>query len=103
VREVVLGGYKTAMESRDAAALKRLWPGMPGDFEQQLVASFRMTRTLAVDLSCQEPAIEGDRARLQCQRVIRYEFTNGDRRSGESSNTFDLRRRGGSWVLENIR
>jgi hypothetical protein len=102
VREV-LAGYEAAMEGKDLAGLKSLWPTLGGG-EGQLDQMFKMAKSVEVELDCSDPEVTGDRATVTCRRVIQITLPNLDRpKPGESTNAFTLRKQRGSWIIQEIR
>jgi serine/threonine-protein kinase len=102
VREA-LAGYEAAMEGKDLAGLKSLWPTLGGG-EGQLDQMFKMAKSVEVELDCSDPEVTGDRATVTCRRVIQITLPNLDRpRPGESTNAFTLRKQRGSWIIQEIK
>jgi hypothetical protein len=66
--QAVLGRYMAAMEAKDLAALKAIWPGLGGVQEERVRSSFRAVRQLKVQLDVTSAQIDGAAATLICRR-----------------------------------
>jgi hypothetical protein len=99
----VLARYKIALETRDLAALKQIWPGLSGRQESAIKAEFDNSRTIAVTLKSISPTITKDTATVVCRRE--YVVTTTDRRTLNSATrmTMTLDRKNGAWQIDNIR
>jgi len=99
----VLARYKSALETRDLAALKQIWPGLSGRQESAIKAEFDNSRTIAVTLKSISPTITKDTATVVCRRE--YVVTTTDRRTLNSATrmTMTLDRKNGAWQIDNIR
>ncbi len=102
VREV-LARYVAALESRNLAALKRVWPGLSGAQEAAIRAEFENARRIAARLL--DPAIEvsAGTATVTCRRRYEIETLDGHRLRSDTISTLSLRSSGGGWVVENVR
>jgi hypothetical protein len=98
----VLGRYKSALESRNLDALKRLWPGLAVPAQEALRIEFQHASRISVDIV--DPRITGTNETAAVTFIRRYEVltVEGQRLHSESRATMDLRRTGGSWVIERI-
>jgi eukaryotic-like serine/threonine-protein kinase len=99
----VLARYVAAVEGRDMAALKRVWPGLAGREQEALRVQFRNASRIGVEVTDPRITLSGDTAIVNFIR--RYEVLTVDGVSLQSSShaTMDLRRSGSSWQIERIR
>jgi serine/threonine protein kinase/tetratricopeptide (TPR) repeat protein len=99
----VLQRYRTAVESRDPAAIKAVWPSMSAAQEKRIKASFEFERSHRVELRSPEVEVDGDTASLRCQRHDEMVTVDGKQAQTDLVSTFALRRKGGAWEIEAIR
>jgi len=99
----LLARYKSALEARDLAALKQIWPGLGGRQEAAMKSEFENARAIAVTLSAVSPSISTNTAMVTCRRD--YVVTTNDRKTLNSATkmTMTLDRKNGTWVIDNIR
>jgi hypothetical protein len=95
----VLGRYKSAVESRNIEALKRIWPGLP---EQALRDEFRHAKSISVGIV--DPRISATNDSATITFVRHYEVVaDGEPLRSQSNVTMELRRNGNAWMIERIR
>ena len=101
--QAVLARYRTALESRDIGALKRLWPSLGGRQEEALRSEFEHARAISVGLDAVDIKPTGTGATLTCRR--NYVVTTGDGQTLRTATTMfmTLARRDGAWSIESIR
>jgi serine/threonine-protein kinase len=99
----VLGRYKSALESRNLEALRRLWPGLTASAQEALRIEFQRASRISVDIV--DPRITSTSDTATVTFIRRYEVltVEGQRLQSESHATMDLRRNGASWIIERIR
>ncbi len=99
----VVDAYARAIESRDLAELRRVYPAMTGDQASAFGEFFKSTRTLRAALAVKSSRVDGNRGTARVAGT--YEFTTTAGRSQQQQVTFDvdLRRDGGSWKLVAVR
>jgi hypothetical protein len=99
----LLARYRSALEARDLAALKQIWPGLAGRQEAAIKSEFDNARAIGVTLSSIAPAITNNTAVVTCRRE--YTVTTNDRKTLRSATrmTVNLARKNGVWLIENIR
>lgn len=102
VREL-LARYVAALESRNLASLKRVWPGLSGAQEAAIRAEFENARRIAARLL--DPAIEvsAGTATVTSRRRYEIETLDGHRLRSDTISTLALRSSGGGWVIESVR
>ena len=95
--------YARAIESRDVAALRRLYPEMVPARQQAFKDFFAYTRSLKATLSVSELQVDGTSAEATLTGV--YEFVTNAGREERQPVTFHatLHKAGGSWRFASIR
>lgn len=99
----LLRQYSAAIQSRNIAGLKAIWPGLSAQEEKRIRDSFAFTRALAVGLKPVSYQVTGVTATVICERTDELVTLNGQKASHKSTATFTFRNRGGSWIIEAIR
>jgi serine/threonine-protein kinase len=99
----VVGDYRVALEARDLAALKRIWPTLGGRQEDAIRAEFDHARTIRVGLSNIQTSVAGSIATVSCRRAYEVTTADGQRLDTASKMTMTLSGRDGAWVIDNIR
>jgi len=99
----VIDAYARAIESRDIAELRRVYPAISGDQASAFADFFKSTRTLRAALAVKSSRVDGNRGAAHVSGT--YEFTTTAGRNQQQPVTFDaeFRREGGSWKLVAIR
>jgi len=95
----VVERYREAMQSKSLSGVKSVYPALD---ERQLRSVLDATQTLQVELRCADVRVSGSTAAVECARVDRWSFKNGDRRTSESTATFRFQKRDGSWVIDQL-
>ena len=94
----MLNRYKTAFESRNLEALKRIWPGLP---EAALRTEFRRDSSISVGIVDPQVSVRNDFATVKFIR--HYEVViDGDTHRSQSNATMELRRTGNGWIIERV-
>ncbi len=98
-----LSRYEAALEARNLAALKRVWPTLSGTQEAALREEFLHARRIEVDIN--SPRIDVAGATATATFVRRYEVlkTDGQLLNSRSVTTVSLRKTSGGWVIDQIR
>ncbi len=99
----LLTRYKSALESRNLDALSRLWPGLSGVPQERVRTQFQQASRISVEIVDPHISSSGDNATVSFTRRYDVVTVEGDRQHNESHATMDVRRAGGSWVIESIR
>jgi ketosteroid isomerase-like protein len=96
--------YVAALEARDLAALKRVWPSLSGSQEQAIRQDFDNAREIAVDIADERVEAAGDSATVTCNRQYRIQTRDGHRLETRTRTVLSLRRTGrGQWIIDTIR
>jgi eukaryotic-like serine/threonine-protein kinase len=99
----LLSRYKAALESRNLAALKRLWPGLGGPQQDAIKSDF--DHAARIDVQIVDPRITASAGAGTVSFIRRYEqvTVEGTRLRSETRTTIDVRRSGAAWIIERIR
>jgi serine/threonine-protein kinase len=96
----VLGQFERAYGSRDAAAVRRIWPSAPSALD----AALRGTRSYQVDVLNPQITFQGgDTATVTATRNIRERPAAGAERQLSLPTTFSMRRGPNGWYIEAVR
>lgn len=101
--QTVLTKYTTALERRDMAALKRLWPTINGAQMVALRAEFDQSRTVRVELLDPRIDVKGDTALVTARRRSVLLTTSGTTMRVVTMTTLRLRNAASGWTIEDIR
>ena len=101
VREVI-AEYVRGMESRDLAALKRVWPSLGGTQERAIQTEFANARTLQTQFTEPRITITGDITTVTGFRMYSLVTLDGQRLSSVTKTTMTLRRNGDAWLIERV-
>lgn len=96
--------YREALENKDIDALKKVWPGIGRNVEDTFRNSFKISKSLRVDLEILgEVRISESLAVVNCRKIQRLTTVGDGRRLEAVSNaTFRLRKNGDRWVIDVI-
>jgi len=99
----VIDAYARAIESRDVAELRRVYPAITADQSVAFGDFFKSTRSLRAALVVKSSRVDGNRGTARVAGT--YEFTTTAGRNQQQQVTFDadLRREGGIWKLVAVR
>jgi ketosteroid isomerase-like protein len=95
----MLTQYERAYGSRDAAALRRIWPSAPGAID----AALKSSRSYQVDVVNPQVVVQGDTATVTATRNIRERPAAGSERQQSQPTTFLFRRGPNGWYIEAVR
>ena len=99
----VIDAYARAIESRDIAELRRVYPTITGDQAAAFTEFFKSMRTLRASLAVKSTRVDGARGTAHVTGT--YDFTTTAGRSQQQAVTFDadLRREGAVWKIVAVR
>jgi ketosteroid isomerase-like protein len=96
--------YKAAMEGKDLALLKNIWPALSAQQELAFRNQWAYTRTLRITPQASNiEMLEGDSAIVSVRLHYEQEINDGTSRKWDQKAIFSLGRRGRSWVIESAR
>jgi hypothetical protein len=98
----VIAQYVSGLESRNLAALKRVWPSLGGIQEQALRTEFRNARMVQAMFENPRITINDDTTTVTGVRSYSLVTRDGQQLSSVTRTTITLRRNGDAWVIEQI-
>jgi hypothetical protein len=101
IREVI-AEYVRGLESRNLAALKRVWPSLGGTQERAIQTEFANARTVQTQFTEPQITINGDITTVTGFRMYSLVTQDGQRLSSVTRTTMTLRRNGDAWVIERV-
>jgi tetratricopeptide (TPR) repeat protein len=100
----VLSRYAEAYENRDLVAFKTLRPTLAEKEERKLKDFFRIARSIKVELQpIADPQFAGNTATVTCRFVVQFADEHGLKKPTETNTTLSLRKKGPSWIIEEMR
>jgi hypothetical protein len=100
----VLSRYAEAYENKDLVAFKTLRPTLAEKEEKKLKEFFRITRSIKVELQpLADPQFAGDTATVTCRFVVQFADEHGLKKPTETNTRLSLRKKGPSWIIEEMR
>ena len=99
----VIDAYARAIESRDVAELRRVYPAITGDQSAAFGDFFKSTRTLRASLVVKSSRVDGNRGTARVAGTYEFTTTAGRNQQQQVSFDADLRRDGGGWKLVAVR
>jgi hypothetical protein len=97
----VLHRYVTAMQAKDLAALKVLWPGIGESQASKIEEAFRFTRLLRIELEVSDVQLEGRKAVVSCKRKDQVVTVEGQSFKSTRQATITLEK-GAGWLISAI-
>jgi hypothetical protein len=98
----VIAEYVNGLESRNVAALKRVWPSLGGNQEKALRTEFANARTVKALFHDPRITINDDTTTVTGFRSYGLETQDGQRLFTTTRTTITLRRIDGAWVIEQV-
>ena len=105
-REAALGvlrRYTSALEHRDIAALKAIWPGLGGREQSAIETDFQNARSISVTFA--NPKVELSSGAATVTGVRQYSLETRDRQAlrSETLTTLSLKHVGNDWLIDSVR
>ena len=100
---MVLQRYDSALEQRDVAALKAIWPGLSGGQQSAIETEFSNARSISVDLVGPRIQVTGQTATVVVRRVYQLRTRDNQQLRSETITTLTLRQSGTAWHIESVR
>jgi hypothetical protein len=94
----VIATYERAIESKDLALFRSVVPGLSGDEERRLRASFDQVTSQQIDIRIEAITVNGDTATARLARQDTL-GTGGRSQTTRSTQTLRLARRNASWII----
>jgi len=99
----VLRRYTSALEHRDIAALKAIWPGLGGREQSAIETDFQNARSINVTFA--NPKVELSSGAATVTGVRQYSLETRDRQAlrSETLTTLSLKHVGNDWLIDSVR
>ncbi len=101
IREVI-AQYVGGLESRNLAALKRVWPSLGGAQERAIQAEFQNARAVQARFVDPRITVSGETATVTGIRQYNLVTQDGQRLATVTRTTISLSHGGGAWVIERV-
>lgn len=98
--QALLARYQAALQQKDLAALKAVWPGLD---EIRMRERLQFVRSWSLTLRVVELQVTGDVASALCESSDTLLTVDDEVVQNKSRVQFALRRQGGSWVIDAMR
>jgi ketosteroid isomerase-like protein len=99
----VLERYTSALEQRDLAALKAVWPSLGGAQQKAIESDFNNARSISVQFVNPKIDVSGSTATITGVRRYGMQTHDGQRLRNEANTTLVLRQAGNGWQIESVR
>jgi hypothetical protein len=99
----VLRRYTSALEHRDIAALRAIWPGLSGREQSAIETDFQNARSISVTFA--NPKVELSNGAATVTGVRQYSLETRDRQAlrSETVTTLSLKHVGNDWLIDSVR
>ena len=99
----VLERYTSALEQRDLAALKAVWPSLGGAQQKAIESDFNNARSISVQFVNPKIDVSGSTATITGVRRYGMQTHDGQQLRNEANTTLVLRQAGNGWQIESVR
>jgi serine/threonine-protein kinase len=99
----VLRRYTSALEHRDIAALKAIWPGLGGREQSAIETDFQNARSISVSFGSPKIDVSGASATVTGLRQYSLETRDRQALQSETVTTLTLKRVGNDWLIDSVR
>jgi serine/threonine protein kinase len=99
----VLQRYIAALEHRDIAALKSVWPSLGGSQQAAIEAEFANAREIDVEFVDPKIEVAGQTMTVSGRRRYSLRTRDGQQLRSDTITTLALRQSGTDWVIESVR
>ena len=99
----VLERYTSALEQRDLAALKGVWPSLGGAQQRAIESDFNNARSITVQFVNPKIVVSGSTATITGVRRYEMQTREGQQLRNEANTTLVLRQAGNGWQIESVR
>ena len=97
-----LDRYTAAVEAKDLAKLKDVWPTLTDEQQKKIRAGFDLTRLHKVQLQVKDIQIAGSSAVVNCRRRDQIVTADASSFQREGKATFRLVKKLESWTIESM-
>jgi tetratricopeptide (TPR) repeat protein len=99
----LLARYKSALESKDLDALKRVWPGLSGAASEAIRTEFQHASRLTVEIIDLRITLSGATGTATFVRRYEVQTRDGQRPRSEAQTTMAVRKTPAGWIIESVR
>ena len=99
----VLQRYIAALEHRDIAALKAVWPSLGGAQQAAIESEFANAREIEVEFVDPKIDVAGQTMTVSGRRRYSLRTRDGQQLRSDTITTLALRQVGNDWVIESVR
>ena len=99
----ILQRYIGALERRDIAALKAIWPSLGGAQQSAIEAEFGNARSIDVEFLDPKIDVAGASITITGHRRYSLRTRDGQQLRSDTMTTLSLRQAGSEWVIESVR
>lgn len=93
--------YRAAYEQRDRNALIGVYPAMSAAAQKAIQAKFGNAKSVKIDLSMEQPNIEGDQALMKVKQTVTWVQKDGSESAETTPQlTFVLAKKSGHWLIQ---
>ncbi len=94
--------YTSALEQRDVAALKAVWPGLSRSQQEAVEADFANARSISVELASPRIDVNGATATVTAVRHYSLRTRDGQQLRSDTTTTLTLRHAASGWLIESV-
>jgi ketosteroid isomerase-like protein len=94
--------YTAALQQRDIAALKAVWPGLSRSQQEAVEAEFANARSISVELASPKIDVSGSTATATAVRHYRLHTRDGQQLRSDTATTVTLRQAANGWLIESL-
>jgi serine/threonine-protein kinase len=95
--------YTSALEHRDMAALKSVWPGLDGREQSAIESEFNNARSITVTFVNPKVDVSGPSATVTGLRQYSLQTRDGQDLRSQTRTTLLLKRAGNEWLIDSVR
>ncbi len=94
--------YTSALEQRDVAALKAVWPGLSRSQQAAVEADFANARSITVELASPRIDVNGATATVTAVHHYSLRTHDGQQLRSDTTTTLTLRHAASGWLIESV-
>ncbi len=95
--------YADAYQHKNTDELQTIWPDLAKPDRKKIADSFKSAASIQIELKPSgDPTISGDTATVSCERSLLYTFSGGEQKTFADHVTIRLRKKAGTWLIEDV-
>ncbi|HEY3883843.1 MAG TPA: protein kinase [Vicinamibacterales bacterium] len=99
----LLDQYRSALESKDLAQLKQIWPSISANEESAIQKEFGIARSIKVGIDNPQITVSGTSGQVNFTRKYTLVTVDGQRLQTTTHAMMDVRKSGNTWAISGIR